>query len=212
MKKIIFILSITLLVITSCKQEQKQDEVSNLKTFAKAYGYVKYFHPSDESSKIDWNNFAAYGADEIIKCNSQTEVIKTLNDLFRPIAPSIIFTETNQDYDFTAIDEKVSAEMKLTQSGNSLGGKVDDGKDEFTLLQSCCIDGYEVTIKYYAAGELLNHSGTVNSDFNKMDGSFTIRGIYAGTWKAERNKKSKENSNMKIENSISQTIEFLLVK
>ncbi len=103
MKKIIFILSITLLVITSCKQEQKQDEVSNLKTFAKAYGYVKYFHPSDESSKIDWNNFAAYGADEIIKCNSQTEVIKTLNDLFRPIAPSIIFTETNQDYDFTAI-------------------------------------------------------------------------------------------------------------
>jgi C-terminal processing protease CtpA/Prc len=100
MKKTISILSIILLVITSCKQ---QDQAGNLKTFAKAYGYVKYFHPSDEASKIDWNYLAAYGAGEVLKCKSKTEVINKLNKLFKPIAPSVVFTETPEDYDFAAI-------------------------------------------------------------------------------------------------------------
>ncbi len=110
MKKTIFILNIVLLVLMSCKQ--KQDKASNLKTFAKAYGYVKYFHPSDEASKIDWNNFAAYGANEVIKCNSKDEVIKTLNDLFKPIAPSIVFSETKESYDFTSITPENMANYK----------------------------------------------------------------------------------------------------
>lgn len=89
-------------------------------------------------------------------------------------------------YDFTTINEEVDADMELTQTNNQISGKIDDGKDVFTLLQSCCLNGYSVTIKYYAAGNLLNQTGTVNADFNKMDGTFTVKGIYAGTWKAER--------------------------
>ena len=90
------------------------------------------------------------------------------------------------DYDFTVIDEQVDADMTLTQNGTGLSGKIDDGKDVFTLLQSCCINGYSVTIKYYAGGNLLNQTGTVNADFNNMNGTFTVKGIYAGTWEAER--------------------------
>lgn len=90
------------------------------------------------------------------------------------------------DYDFTIIDEQVDADMTLTQNGTGLSGEVDDGKDVFTLLQSCCINGYSVTIKYYAGGNLLNQSGSVNADFNKMNGTFTVKGIHAGTWEAER--------------------------
>jgi len=92
-------------------------------------------------------------------------------------------------YDFTTINEEADAEMTLSQNGTGLSGKIEDGKDEFTLLQSCCINGYNVTIKYYAAGELIKHTGSVNSDFNEMSGSFTLRGIYAGTWEADRSKK-----------------------
>ncbi|MEE4260854.1 MAG: hypothetical protein V2I62_13905 [Bacteroidales bacterium] len=90
------------------------------------------------------------------------------------------------DYDFTTINEQVDADMTLTQNGTDLSGKIDDGKDVFTLLQSCCLNGYSVTIKYYAAGNLINQTGTVNGDFNKMDGTFTVKGIYAGKWEAER--------------------------
>ena len=40
---------------------QNLEKVENLKTFAKLYGYVKYFHPADEAANIDWNKFAIFG-------------------------------------------------------------------------------------------------------------------------------------------------------
>ena len=110
----------------------------------------------------------------LISCEKEDKVYTNLNG------------DWNIDYDFTVINEKVDAEMTLTQSGTNLSGTIDDGKDVFTLLQSCCLSGYTVTIKYYAAGNLINQTGTVNADFNKMNGSFTVKGIYAGTWEAER--------------------------
>ncbi|WP_166962387.1 S41 family peptidase [Yeosuana marina] len=103
--KNILIVCLSFINTISCDKvfEEKQTEISNLKTFAKAYGYVKYFHPSDEASKIDWNIFAAYGAGEIIKCKSNKEVIYTLNELFRPIAPGVVFSQTKRAYDFAKI-------------------------------------------------------------------------------------------------------------
>ena len=81
----------------------QQTKVDHLKTFAKAYGYVKYFHPSDEASEIDWNIFAAFGANEILKCNNTEEVIATLNNLFKPIAPSVVFSNRKRSYNVAAI-------------------------------------------------------------------------------------------------------------
>lgn len=90
----------------SATYAQQQEKISHLKTFAKAYGYVKYFHPSDEASKIDWNNFAAFGANEILKCNTQKEIIATLNDLFKPIAPSVVFSNKKNIFDLKKITPK----------------------------------------------------------------------------------------------------------
>ncbi|MBL7129341.1 MAG: hypothetical protein ISS16_10205, partial [Ignavibacteria bacterium] len=45
---------------TMLKAEEKQ-EIQNLRSFTKLYGYVKYFHPSDEASEVDWDKFAIYG-------------------------------------------------------------------------------------------------------------------------------------------------------
>lgn len=101
MKKAILLFCAVLLIGTSC--EEKQDELGSLKAFAKAYGYVKYFHPSDEAANLDWNRFAAYGAQEMIECKTKEETIAKLNELFKPIAPSVIFTASPSDYDFSAI-------------------------------------------------------------------------------------------------------------
>lgn len=80
----------------------KNKKVEYLTTYAKAYGYVKYFHPSDEAYAINWNQFAVYGADEIVKCKSKEDLMKTLNELFNPIAPTIVFTDAKHvtDFDF----------------------------------------------------------------------------------------------------------------
>ena len=43
------------------------DPINNLESFAKLYGYVQYFHPSDEASQINWEQFAIYGSPKKLK-------------------------------------------------------------------------------------------------------------------------------------------------
>jgi hypothetical protein len=79
---------------------QKEREISNLESFAKVYGYVRYFHPSDEAADCDWNQFVIHGCDEILKCNSDEEVRQTLKRLFDPIAPSLKFYKSDEEFKF----------------------------------------------------------------------------------------------------------------
>lgn len=57
--------------------------------FAKLCGYVKYFHPSDEGSKIDRDKFTVYGARETEKCTNNAELKNFLEKLFLPITPAM---------------------------------------------------------------------------------------------------------------------------
>jgi len=42
--------------------ETHDQRLENLQAFTHLYGYVRYFHPSDEARPIDWDKFAVYGA------------------------------------------------------------------------------------------------------------------------------------------------------
>lgn len=61
----------------------------NLRAFAKLYGYVRYFHPSDETASIDWDAFALYGAEKVKNLSSTAELKAALEELFAPIAPTL---------------------------------------------------------------------------------------------------------------------------
>ena len=39
-------------------QQPSPQTIDNLVAFAKLYGYIRYFHPSDEAASINWNQFA----------------------------------------------------------------------------------------------------------------------------------------------------------
>jgi len=39
----------------------EEQVIRNLRAFSKLYGYVRFFHPSDEAAAIDWERFAIYG-------------------------------------------------------------------------------------------------------------------------------------------------------
>ncbi|GAA0877237.1 hypothetical protein GCM10009119_02050 [Algoriphagus jejuensis] len=78
--------------ITSNLSAQSEREIDNLKAFAKAYGYVKYFHPSTEAAELDWGWFAVYGAQEVLQCQNSDELNKTLNRIFKSIAPTVVFS------------------------------------------------------------------------------------------------------------------------
>ncbi len=66
-----------------------QKEIQNLRAFTKLYGYVKYFHPSDEASQIDWDKFAVYGTEKVKNAKNRQELKTVLEELFLPFAPTI---------------------------------------------------------------------------------------------------------------------------
>jgi hypothetical protein len=102
-KKVLIVLLITILIsifslvfLQKTVQEtqtsiegQDNTNINNLEIFARIYGYVRYFHPSDEASSMDWDQFTIYGVNRMNKVSSNEDLIETLNELFLPIAPTI---------------------------------------------------------------------------------------------------------------------------
>lgn len=46
-------------------------DAEELRAFAKLYGYVRFFHPSDEAASADWNAFAIEGARRVVQGRTQ---------------------------------------------------------------------------------------------------------------------------------------------
>jgi len=74
---------------TSCTVDSPSQDVQNLSAFSKMYGYVRFFHPSDEASTIDWDRFAVYGATQVKDAASKHELQTSLEQLFGPLAPTV---------------------------------------------------------------------------------------------------------------------------
>lgn len=64
-------------------------EVQNLEAFSRLYGYVRFFHPSDEAATIGWERFAILGAIRIREVPPTGDLLKVMNRLFMPIAPAV---------------------------------------------------------------------------------------------------------------------------
>lgn len=116
----------TIVLLVGCVSNSKK--VENFHTYAKAYGYVKYFHPSDEAVQIDWAKFAAYGAAKVEKCRSKEQLAEALNELFRPVAPSVRFVVAKESpvYDLKLITPDNASQYRLTywqHFGVSMGMK-----------------------------------------------------------------------------------------
>ncbi|MFH1881489.1 MAG: peptidase S41, partial [Planctomycetota bacterium] len=101
--RIHFLLCIMFLfVIFTCSEAEtisstESQKIQNLRAFAKLYGYVKYFHPSDEASAIDWDKFAIYGAKRVKDAKNTEELKTALEALFLPIAPTIQIYTSDQE-------------------------------------------------------------------------------------------------------------------
>lgn len=70
--------------------------LTNLTAFTKLYGYVRFFHPSDQAAKTDWETFAVEGARKAESAASNAELTERLRQIFEPIAPSVRVFPTAQ--------------------------------------------------------------------------------------------------------------------
>jgi C-terminal processing protease CtpA/Prc len=66
-------------------------ELTNVLTFAEIYGYIRYFHPTEESKDVDWDKFVIYSLKKVYSCSNDIQLIDTLNLLYNKIAPQVLF-------------------------------------------------------------------------------------------------------------------------
>lgn len=63
--------------------------LENLTAFARLYGYVRHFHPSDEAARADWDALAINGARAVEDAATSNDLASKLEELFRPVAPTL---------------------------------------------------------------------------------------------------------------------------
>src|SRR4051812_9378926 len=63
--------------------------VANLHAFARLYGVVRWFHPSDAAAAIDWDRFAIDGARRVVDARDAAALDAALAELFAPVAPTV---------------------------------------------------------------------------------------------------------------------------
>jgi hypothetical protein len=94
-------INLYLLVFTiffaGCTSSEKK--VENIRSFAKVYGYVRWFYPGDEAATTDWDKFAVYGVGEVENARSHNSLKRKLQKLFNPIAPALIIEEESRAVD-----------------------------------------------------------------------------------------------------------------
>lgn len=76
-------------VVPSAAPSAQEQIITNLRAFTKLYGYVRYFHPSDEAMRLQWDKFAVYGAAKVKSAQNTKELKAVLEELFLPIAPTL---------------------------------------------------------------------------------------------------------------------------
>lgn len=94
MKKGLKLFFICLLTHNLCFPQSQEQKASNIMSFAKLFGYVRYFHPSNQALKLNWDDFSAYGAHKVENAKSPKELKIILEQLFHPIAPTLRLYES----------------------------------------------------------------------------------------------------------------------
>ena len=74
------------------QQQVNQQKIKNIAAFTRLYGYVRYFHPSDEAAQLNWEDFVYYGIRDVENEKTVEGLTSKLNRLFNPIAPSVLIT------------------------------------------------------------------------------------------------------------------------
>lgn len=77
---------------SSVASVSEETRIEHLEAFAKAYGYVRYFHPSDEAASADWDGIAVEGVSRVVVAKDSGELRDVLTQIFAPVAPTLQFS------------------------------------------------------------------------------------------------------------------------
>ncbi len=65
-------------------------ELDDLCAFARLFGVVRFFYPSDAAAETDWNRFAVHGVSRVRPAPERTALARSLQSLVAPLGPGIV--------------------------------------------------------------------------------------------------------------------------
>ncbi len=77
--------------------DREHTPLSNLIAFARLYGYIRYFHPSDQAASTSWNEAVENGIAAVLDAKDPGDLATRLQEFFQPVAPTLlVFLEGEQ--------------------------------------------------------------------------------------------------------------------
>ncbi len=83
--------TVTVLAVPASAGALRQ-EIENAAAFARLFGAVRYFYPSDAAAGLDWNRFAVHGLKQLRAIPDARRLEAALEELFEPLGPGIDIT------------------------------------------------------------------------------------------------------------------------
>jgi C-terminal processing protease CtpA/Prc len=74
---------------SSAVQTLTPPRVASLRAFARLYGVIRWFHPSDAAAAVDWDRLAVEGVRRVIEAPDPGALRTALDEIFTPIAPTV---------------------------------------------------------------------------------------------------------------------------
>jgi hypothetical protein len=77
------------LAVTRAQSTAPAREIGNVTAFARLYGVLRFFYPSDAAADLDWNRFAIDGVARVRTANDSGALALRLRELVAPLGPDI---------------------------------------------------------------------------------------------------------------------------
>lgn len=88
MRAALLVLLSTAIAVGAAEPAPRQ-EIDNVAAFARLYGVVRYFYPSDAAAGLDWNRFAVHGVARVGPARDAKALLAALEALFTPLGAGI---------------------------------------------------------------------------------------------------------------------------
>jgi hypothetical protein len=90
MRRLLALLLLTAATAATASQPARHVEIERVAAFARLYGVVRYFYPSDAAAALDWDRFAVHGVTQVRAAHDMNSLQRVLTDLFAPLGPGLV--------------------------------------------------------------------------------------------------------------------------
>lgn len=131
------LMAAVLLAIAGCAtvtpRPSSLSERDRVEAFARVYGVVRFFHPSDATTAVDWNRFAVYGVERVLAAADGPTLRRTLDELFTPLVVGLEIDGRRPSAAFRAADSVAAGPFLVWQhEGFGPGENPGDGESRRT--------------------------------------------------------------------------------